>query len=254
MTRPRLIPILLIENGDLIKTTNFKNPVYLGDPINSIKIFNEYEVDELCIIDRSAYLQGINYTLLRQMAEEAFMPLSYGGGIKTIKEAKEIISIGFEKVVINTQSFNTINLIKELSNEIGSQSVVVSIDYKSGFNGKKNCFYQMGKKNSNIDPLSHALNSVKNGAGELLLTSINHEGKMNGFDYDFIKLIASSVDVPLIAHGGASSLNDISKVIYECGASAVAIGSLFVFMGPKKGILINYPETNTLIEKGIYKL
>ncbi len=252
MIRPRLIPLLLLENENLIKTISFKNPTYLGDPINALKIFNEKEVDEICILDKSARINGINFKLLENLANEAFMPLSYGGGVKTIEDAKRIIKIGFEKIILNEITFESMDFVKKLSAEIGNQSVVVSIDYRVDLFGRHICFYRGGQFNGNISPLKHAIESVKNGAGEILITSIDHEGKMKGFDYSLIQKLSKLVDVPLIAHGGCGSLADIKKVIYENGAAAVAIGSFFVFYGKKKGILINYPTQELLFNEGIY--
>jgi cyclase len=253
MYRPRLIPLLLIENENLIKTINFQNPIYLGDPINALKIFNEKEVDEVCIIDKSATVNGINFKLLEDLANEAFMPLSYGGGITNLSDAKKIINIGFEKIIINKFSFRSLDLIKEISEELGSQAVVVSIDYISDGKGNRYCCYDGAKFKTKIDPLTHALNVSKHGAGELLITSIDHEGKMNGFDYSFIEKVTKLLNVPVIAHGGAGNFSQIKKVIYDHGASAVAIGSLFVFFGKKRGILINYPSFSVLLDEGIYK-
>ncbi len=252
MNRPRLIPIMLIDKGDLIKTIMFDKYVYLGDPINALKIFNEKEVDELCIIDRSASENGINFKLLKEMADEAFMPLSYGGGIKSVNDAKKIINIGFEKIVINEATYNSFQLVKDISDEVGRQSVVVSIDYKLNLFHKRQCCYHNCKKRTTIDPLDHALKAINYGAGELIVTSVDHEGKMQGFDYDFIEKLCKKADVPIIAHGGAGDLQHISKVIHQHGASAVAVGSLFVFYGKKKGVLINYPDFQNLIDKGVY--
>lgn len=252
MIRPRLIPLLLLENENLIKTISFKNPTYLGDPINALKIFNEKEVDELCILDKSARINGINFNLLENLANEAFMPLSYGGGVKTIEDAKRIIKIGFEKIILNEITYESMDFVKKLSGEIGNQSVVVSIDYKLDLFGRYNCFYGGGQINGNISPIKHAIESVNSGAGELIITSIDHEGKMMGFDYSFIQKLTKLVDVPIIAHGGCGSLSDIKKVINESGAAAVAIGSFFVYYGKKKGILINYPSQEVLFKEGIY--
>ncbi len=253
MIRPRIIPVLLIEQENLIKTIKFKSPIYLGDPINALKIFNEKEVDELCVIDKTAYKYGINYKQLKELADEAFMPLSYGGGIKTIDDAKKIISIGYEKVIINEITYKKANLINELANELGSQSVVVSIDYKKSLFNKKYCCYREGKIKTNIDPLTHAIESFKKGAGEILLTSVNHEGMMIGFDYNLINEVSKLINIPIIAHGGCGELSHIKKVIYDFGANAAAVGSLFVFFGKKRGILINYPDYTKLIEIGVYK-
>lgn len=253
MRRPRLIPVLLIDRNDLIKTINFNDVTYLGDPINAIKIFNEKEVDELCVIDRTASEQGIDYKMLREIADEAFMPLSYGGGIKDADEAVNILKIGFEKIIINEHNYVSFDLVQEIAKRVGSQSVIVSIDYKTKVLKKRMCVYRQAKVMTKIDPLTHALDAVKHGAGELLITSVAHEGVMKGFDYEYLKVIADAVDVPVIAHGGAGTLADVQKAIYEYGASAVAVGSMFVYYGKKKGILINYPELEELMQEGVYR-
>ena len=252
MRRPRLIPVLLIDRGDLIKTINFKDVTYLGDSINAIKIFNEKEVDELCVIDRTASEQGIDYKLLREIADEAFMPLSYGGGIKNADDAVNILKIGFEKIIINEHNFVSFDLVEEIAKRVGNQSVIVSIDYKTTWLKKRVCVYRQAKHTTKVDPLAHALEAVKHGAGELLLTSVAHEGVMKGFDVEFIKTVSDAASVPVIAHGGAGSLADVREVIYDYGASAVAVGSMFVYYGKKKGILINYPELEELMQEGVY--
>ena len=251
MNRPRLIPVLLIDDGNLIKTIQFKQPRYIGDPINAVKIFNEKEVDELSIIDRSAYKKGINFQLLSDIANEAFMPLSYGGGIKSVEDAIKVIRIGYEKIILNEITYSNLNLIKELSNKLGSQSVVVSIDYKKNYFKKTNCYYQQGKMNAKKDPLDHAINCTKYGAGEIIITSIDHEGKMLGYDLVLINNLSVNIEVPIILNGGAGTTQDF-KLALESGASAVAASSRFIYFGPRNGILINFPSYSELTKEGIY--
>ncbi len=251
--RPRIIPVLLIENQYLIKTKYFKDPVYLGDPINALRIFNEKEVDEVCIIDKSTNIKsnGIDFSYLKNICSEAFMPLSYGGGIKSINDVKMLFKMGFEKVILNTSFFENPSLLNEISEYAGKQSVVVSIDYKIQFDGIF-VYTNNGKRKINMNLISAAKLAIEHGAGEILLTCINKEGSFQGFDYDNIKKVTSIINVPVIANGGCSSVSDIKKVLTYSNASAAAASSFFVFYGAKKAVLINYPKQEELIKGGIY--
>ncbi len=241
--RPRIIPCLTIQNSDLIKTVGFKYFKYLGDPINAVKIFNGKEVDELCILDISddRFDREPNYELLKDIAEQAFMPLSYGGGIKTFEQIKKIINIGYEKIVINTSFIENPDLIKEAAEYFGNQSIVVAIDFKSSLFGKTHGFTYSGKTNTKQTILDIAKTAEAYGAGEILLNSIDRDGKMNGYDLDVIKSISSAVKVPLIASGGAAGMDDL-KLALAHGAHAVAASSMFVFYGKQKAVLITYPN------------
>lgn len=250
MFRPRVIPVLLVDNEDLIKTIQFKSPRYIGDPINAVKIFNEKEVDELSVIDRSARNNGINFKLLSEIANEAFMPLSYGGGIHNLEDAIKIIELGFEKVILNEASFTNPNLIKEISKIIGSQSVVVSIDYKKIFK-RRICLFRNGKLKAKVSPIEHALKAQELGAGEILLTSIDHEGTKKGYDFEIINEISNGLEIPLIVNGGARRINDFSKAI-NLGASAVSASSLFIYFGQRDAVLINFPKYIDFINEGVY--
>lgn len=249
--KPRVIPCLTIQNNDLIKTVNFKYSRYLGDPINAVKIFNGKEVDELCILDISEdrFKREPNYELLKDIAEQAFMPLSYGGGIRNLDQIKKIINIGYEKVIINTEFITNPNLITEASEYFGSQSIVVAIDFKTGLFGKSNIYTNSGKLKNIIDPVKNAVDAEKYGAGEILLNSIDRDGKMNGYDLDMIKKVSSSIKIPMIASGGAASIEDFKKAI-ESGAHAVAASSMFVFYGKQKAVLITYTSNVDFSEKG----
>lgn len=253
--RPRLIPILLINDKNLIKTIKFKGNRYLGDPINAIKIFNEKEVDELAVIDKGISInkRTLDFDYLKDVASEAFMPLSYGGGVNSLMKARKLFSIGFEKVIIGTALFESPKVVKEIVDLAGSQSVVAAIDYKTNIFGKKTVYYKNGTINSKKTPLEACKYAEDLGVGEIILTSINHEGKMCGFDNDVIKECANSIEIPLVAHGGANGLDDIYKAIRENGASAIAAGSMFSFYGKMKAVLINYPKYDELLKKGIYK-
>lgn len=252
MNRPRIIPTLLIQNGDLVKTKQFSNPRYLGDPINAIRIFNEKGVDELCILDITASKdkKEPDYELIENMASEAFMPLSYGGGVDSIEKVKKIIRSGFEKVVINTAAYENLGLVRETAGYFGSQSIVCSIDYRKTLFGY-NCFTLDGTKRQKQSPLALAKEYTAAGAGEIILYSIDRDGMLAGFDTDVIAQVSDITEIPVIACGGARNLEDIRSAL-DAGASAVAAGSLFVFWGKKQAVLINYPEEKEFIENGIY--
>ena len=252
MKRPRIIPTLLIEDNNLVKTKRFKSPIYLGDPLNAIRIFNEKNVDELCVMDigASKSKRNPNFDLLSKMTSEAFMPLSYGGGIKSIDEIKLLFRIGFEKVIINTGFVLSEELIQKASKLFGSQSIVCDIDYKKTIFGNK-CYIEDGKRRINIEPLELAKRAELCGAGEILLYAIDNDGKREGFDLELIKKVSSEINIPLIACGGANDIIDLKKAL-DYGASAVAAGSMFVLYGKKQAVLINYPDEKDLINAGIY--
>ena len=246
---PRVIPTLLLKGDGLVKTIKFKKPNYLGDPINAVKLFNEMGVDELVFLDIEAtkFHKAINFSLLIKIASECFMPLAYGGGIKDIEDIKKVIQIGFEKVIINTASIKNPDLITQASNLIGSQSVVISIDVKKSFFNNIFVVIESGTKNTKRSPIVHAIDMEKRGAGEIIITSIDHEGMMQGYDIGLIKSIADNVSIPVIASGGAKKLSDFHNAVVNGNASAVAAGSIFVYHSNTKGILINYPSEEELI-------
>lgn len=257
ITRPRIIPTLLIDDGDLIKTRQFKRPVYLGDPINAIKIFNEKCVDELCIMDISASKdkKEPDYELLQKMASESFMPLSYGGGIQSTEQMRRIFRCGFEKVIVNSAMWENKQLISEAAEYFGSQSIVVSIDYRKVFGTKKyRCYSNDGILKHKITPLEVAKEAELLGAGEILLYSIDRDGMGNGYDEEIVKEVIDTVNIPIIACGGANSLGDIKKVIDNTSIKAVAAGSMFVFYGKRRAVLINYPSEKELIDNRIIQL
>lgn len=255
IVRPRIIPVLLIENRRLIKTIKFKHPTYIGDPINAIKIFNEKEVDELLLIDRSKSIskQEPDYELLKSIASEAFMPLAYGGGINNVNQVKKILSIGFEKVVLNTSIINNEKLITEISELFGSQSIVVSIDVKKSIFGYYLLCFKSGMIKRKYNIVSFCKKMEELGAGEIFINSIDRDGTMLGYDLQLVKSISQSVNIPIIACGGASNIDDLYKVLNLGGASAAAASSMFIYYGRNKGVLITFPEEKKLFEKGIYK-
>lgn len=247
MKRIRVIPILLLKNGGLVKTVKFKKPNYIGDPINAMKIFNDKEVDELAFIDIEATKlnKEPDYIKIEEIASECFMPLAYGGGIKTLEQIKKIFSIGVEKVIINSSLVTNQSLITEAAKIYGNQSVAASVDIKKGTFGKYACYSHSGKikiKNKLIDYVKQIENI---GAGEILLTSIDKEGTFSGYDLELIKIVSDNVNIPVVANGGASEMSDF-KLAVENGASAVAAGSMFVYKSQNRGVLINYPSQKEL--------
>ena len=252
--RPRIIPCLLINNGQLVKTIRFKNPNYLGDPINAVKIFNEKEVDELCVLDITPYKdKQIDFHLLESIAAEAFMPMAYGGGIKTLNEARQLYHMGYEKLIINTSFFENESLISDIADYAGSQSVVVSLDVKkAGLLKKQECMFRCGTVRSRLSPVEAAKKAEKLGAGEILLNSIDNDGMMQGYDLNLIREVCSSVSIPVIVCGGAGNLEDLREAVHDAGAHAAAAGSIFVYFGKKKAVLINYPTEQELVSAGIF--
>jgi len=252
--RHRIIPCLLLENKGLVKTIKFSKPRYIGDPINTVKIFNGKFVDELCILDIKASVENRepDFDLLKEIASEAFMPLSYGGGINSLEQIKKLLFIGYEKVIINSAFVRNPDLVKEAIEFAGSQSVVISLDYKKDFKGKKYCYILSGKKKVKFSPFLLARKAQEMGVGEIILNSIDKDGTMEGYDYDQVKEITDNLSIPLIACGGAGTLKDMKKVIKESGAHAAAAGSYFIYYGKQKAVLITYPKEEALSELGIY--
>lgn len=241
LRRARVIPVLLIRNRKLVKTTNFKNEVYVGDPINALRIFNEKEVDELVVVDIGAYVRREpDFEYVSQLVSECFMPLAYGGGIQNIGHAKKLFAIGVEKVVLGAVAFTNPELIREIAAEYGSQSILVSIDYRINWLGRQQVYIVNGSKKTGLTPLEFAKIAERSGAGEILLQGINSEGTGRGYDTETIQRLSSEISIPLIALGGAGKISDFTLGIKN-GASAVAAGSLFLFKGPHKAVLISYP-------------
>lgn len=252
MKRVRVIPALLIRNGGLVKSVKFKDHKYVGDPINAVKIFNDKEVDEILILDISATAEkrGPNMQQIRDIAGEAFMPLGYGGGITTLEEIRELVSSGVEKAVLNTSAFDNPELVRKAADYIGSQSIVVSIDVKKNFLGKYKVFVNNGSRNTGLDPVDFARQMEAAGAGELLLNSIDRDGTFSGFDTALIETVARQVNIPVVAVGGASSVQNLAEAIHH-GASAVSAGSFFVFQRPHRAVLISYPSQKELRANGL---
>jgi len=253
-TRPRIIPTLLIDDRDLIKTTNFKDRTYLGDPVNAVKIFNRKGIDELSILDIGATKnhREPDFELLKDIASEAFMPLSYGGGITTIEQIRELLAIGYEKVVINTELVNNPDLVRHAAEIFGSQSVVASIDAKKTNNGYCSYIKDGGVKTS-IDPVVLAKTAEEYGAGEIIINSIDRDGMMDGYDIELIRSVADAVKVPVVAIGGAGGIADLKDAIQNGHAHAAAGGSMFVYYGRLKAVLITAPSEAELTEAGLYQ-
>lgn len=251
--RPRIIPTLLIDDRDLIKTVQFKTRTYLGDPVNAVKIFNRKRIDELSVLDIGATKNGRepDFELLKDIASEAFMPLSCGGGITTIEQVHELLAIGYEKIVINTGLIKNPSLVSTAAEMFGSQSIVASIDAKK-VNGTYQCFIADGTEKVNINPVELAKKAVKLGAGEIIINSIDNDGMMRGYDLDLIRNVVDAVKVPVIAIGGASNIYDLKKVLKEGHAHAAAGGSMFVFYGRLKAVLITAPSEDELINIDVY--
>ena len=249
MLMPRVIPSLLLKDNGLYKTKNFSNPSYIGDPVNVVKIFNEKEVDEIVILDISASLENKepNFKLLAEIAGEAFMPLAYGGGIRTVEDARQIFSMGYEKVVLNTIAFEDMSIIERLANEFGSQSIVVSVDIKRNLLRQAKVYSMSGNKKTSYSPLEAVKKLEGKGVGEILLNFIDRDGCMNGYDLSLVKEVTSIVNVPVAVCGGAGSLQDLVSVVNEGGASAAVAGSLFVYYGPHKAVLMNYPKYDEIL-------
>lgn len=243
MLRPRVIPTLLLRDQSLVKPVRFGKFVYIGDPTNTVRIFNELEVDELVFLDITATTDGRepNVDLLAQIADECFMPLAYGGGIRTVDQALAILSVGFEKVIINSRAFEDPPFITQLAERVGSQAVVVSIDVKRDA-GNATVRTRSGTTDTGLEPVAWAHEVERRGAGEILLTAIDREGTWMGYDLDLVSSVASAVDIPLIANGGAGSVRDIGDVIRTGGASAAAVGSMVVFQKQGMGVLVNFPS------------
>jgi cyclase len=240
---PRVIPVLLLRNQGLVKTIGFEKPRYIGDPINAVKLFNDLRADELVFLDilASAENRCIDPRFISLIGDEANMPFAAGGGIRTVAQIESIIKAGAEKVIINSAAVEQEGLVRQAADHFGSSTIVVSIDVKKKFLGKKQVYIKAGTKATGLDPVSFARKMEAEGAGELIITSIEHEGKMQGYDIELVKAVSSAVSIPVVAHGGAGSMSHFSEAVKTGHASAVAAGSRFVYHGPRNAVLINYP-------------
>ena len=248
MRRIRVIPVLLIQNGGLVKSIRFNKHLYVGDPINAVKIFNEKEVDEIVILDISASKSRRPPDLqqISEIAGEAFMPLAYGGGITTLEQIKQVLYAGAEKVILNTTALDNPKLITEAARQFGTQSVVVSIDAKKDWLGRYRVYRNCGSLNTGLSVDALARNLESAGAGEIFLTSIDQDGTFLGYDIALISMVTQAVNIPVVACGGAAEVSDFQKAVERGGASAVAAGSMFVFQRPHRAVLISYPAAAAL--------
>ena len=245
MLRHRVIPVLTIDERRLVKTVRFRDPRYLGDPLNAVRIFNEKEVDEIVILDIRATRRSRapDFDFIADLASECFMPMAYGGGIATLDHVARVLALGVEKVVINTAAMESPSLVTAAAKPYGSQAVVASIDVRRGWmgRGKRDVVTRSGTKSTKRGPVELARAMEQAGAGELLLTSVVHDGKMQGYDVDLIREVTAAVSIPVIACGGAGSLADLRLAVLEGGASAASAGSLFVYQGKHRAVLVNFP-------------
>jgi len=233
----------LLRGRGLYKTVRFKDPKYVGDPVNAVKIFNEKEVDELILLDISATAEKRepNFALIEEIASECFMPLGYGGGVTTVEQMRRLYRLGVEKISLNTAAFTDRRLVEAGCKTFGSSSVIASIDTKSTLFGKREVWINGGRVNTKEDPVRYAEQLAQLGVGEILVNSIDRDGTMSGYDIDLLRLLSAAVDVPIIACGGAGSIDHMQEAVAKAGVPAVAAGSMFVFHGRHRAVLINYP-------------
>lgn len=243
----RIIPVLLIQNGGLIKTVKFKKPTYIGDPINAVKIFNDKCADELILLDINATKENYlpNYKVINEIVSEAFMPIGYGGGIKDLHTIQQLLKVGVEKVILNYSAYSNREFLKTAVKEFGGSTIVVSMDTKKDIWGRKRIFVKNGSVNTKMDPFLYAKELELLGVGEVFINSIDQDGTFQGYDIELIREISKELAIPVVACGGASSLSDFKKVL-EAGAMGAAGGSIFVYQGPHKAVLITYPDDKQL--------
>ena len=253
MFRPRVIPCLLLKDQGLVKTVKFKNPRYVGDPMNAIRIFNKKKADELIFLDIMATKENRipNIELIKNIGEECMMPFSVGGGIKSMKDIESIFKAGAEKVVINSSAVMNPKILKDASSHFGRQSIIFSIDVKKNIFGNYIIYTNSGKKSTGLNPFEFVKIAEENGAGEIFLNSIDRDGTYKGYDIELIKGISNRLEIPVIASGGASKIDDLKRAWIEGNAFAAAAGSMFVFHGRKRAVLINYPLRSELLN--LYK-
>lgn len=244
MLRPRIIPLLLVHNKGLVKTVQFKNPKYVGDPINAVRIFNEKEADEIMVVDIDATVlnKEPDYKMIEKLASECRMPLCYGGGIKTTEQAQRIFSLGVEKVALSSEAVANPNIVLEIAARVGNQSVVIVLDVKKKLFGGYEVFTHNGKKSTGKNPFDLTSQFEQLGAGEIVINSIDQDGMMKGYDMVMAEKVRMVTNLPLTILGGAGNLEDIRKLVTTFGIIGASAGSLFVFRGAYKAVLISYPD------------
>jgi len=252
MLHIRVIPCLLQKNGGLVKTIRFANPKYIGDPINAVRIFNEKEVDELILLDIEASRSGSqpNFERIQDIVSEAFMPVAYGGGVTEVEQAQRLVSLGVEKVVVNTAALQSLNVVREIADHLGSSSTVVAVDVKKNWRGRYRLFCSATGREIQMDPVEHIKRAVAAGAGEIFVNDALRDGTGSGYDLGLVRRVTANVDVPVIACGGAGKLEHLQEAVVA-GASAVAAGSMFVYVGKHRAVMINYPRQDHL--RNIFK-
>lgn len=242
MLSARIVPCLLLKGQGLVKTVRFKDPTYVGDPINAVKLFNDLEVDELALFDITATPEGREppFDRIEEIASEAFMPICYGGGVTTLEQARRLFKLGVEKVALTTAAVERPELVRQLVEAFGGQSVIVGMDVKRDWRGRPRVFIRGGSQDARLDPVALAKRAAADGAGEIFVNAIDRDGTRKGYDLPLIEAVSKAIDVPVVACGGAGDVADLRKAV-DAGASAAAAGSLFVFKGPHRAVLINYP-------------
>jgi imidazole glycerol-phosphate synthase subunit HisF len=245
--RPRVIPVLLLIDGLVHKTVRFRHPTYVGDPRIAVKILSDKGADELVLLDigKTAEGRAPDYELIEEIAGESFMPVAYGGGIATLEHARRVIACGVEKIVLNSYAFDT-GLIEAVAAELGSSGVVTAIDARKRWLGGYRHVTRNATRASGMSAVDAAVLARDRGAGEILINSVERDGTMRGFDIELVRQVARAVDVPVIACGGAGTLEDLVDVVKQTGASAAAAGSLFVFQGVHRAVLITFPGDDAL--------
>ncbi len=251
MLKPRVIPVLLLSQNGLVKTRKFKNPRYVGDPINAIKIFNDKEVDELVLldIDASKCGNGPNFEVINNVANECFMPFAYGGGITTVEQIRQILKMGVEKVIVNTAALRNMELITQAAREFGSQAIVASVDVKKNIWGQYKVFSAAGAPVPKVGVVDYARRLEQAGAGELILNAVDRDGTLQGYNTALVQSVSKGLGIPVVALGGASSIQDMRAVLEHGGCAAVAAGSLFVFHGAHQAVLITYPSYSEILSE-----
>ena len=249
MIATRVMPCLLLKGAGLVKTVRFKDPKYIGDPRNAVKIFNEREVDELVLFDITATVENKppQYALLEEIVGEAFMPVSYGGGLRSVQDIQRLLAVGIEKAVISTQSVENPHLIEEAAAQFGSSTISVCIDVKRSVLGRYEVRTRRGTNNAAVDPVTHARKMEALGVGEIIVNSIDRDGTMAGYDLPLLRSVTAAVGVPVVASGGAGTIEHFAEAVTTAHVSAVAAGSMFVYRGKHRAVLINFPTRGELL-------
>lgn len=246
MLRKRIIPILQLDNDELIKSKKFQSHQYVGDPINAVRIFNEIQVDEIILLDvfKSKNKNDINYKIIKDIADECRMPFTYGGGINNLNQVKTLFSLGVEKISLNSSVFDNYELIKKLSDIYGSQSIIISVDICTDNQGYKKLYNWTKKNFLKIDINDHIYKCIENGAGEILINDVSKEGTLEGFDFKVLNLLNENIKVPVIVNGGINSYKQIKEILKYENIDAVGVGALFIYYGPYNAVLISYMPEN----------